>query len=71
MISIFNDILSIPVVKLIVLIFFFLFIYGMISKIFIFLGVRSEIANTYLMWISVLLILITFLPQRESTLFDF
>ena len=71
MLEIINDIFSVPFIRLIAMIIFFLFIYGLLSRIFEFFGVRYEIKTTYLIWIAVVIMLITFLPQKESNLYDF
>lgn len=68
MLSYINDLTSVPMIRLIILIFFFLFILGIITRIFEFLGVRFEIIHTYMLWIVVLLTLIVFLPQQSSNL---
>lgn len=71
MLAIINDIFSIPFVRLIAMIFFFLFIYKLLYRIFEFFGIRYEIRTTYLIWIAVVIMLLTFLPHRESNLYDF
>ena len=68
MLSYINDLTSVPMIRLIILIFFFLFILGILTRIFDFLGVRFEIIHTYMLWIVVLLTLIVFLPQQSSNL---
>lgn len=68
MLSYINDLTSVPMIRLIILIFFFLFILGILTRIFDFLGVRFEIIHTYMLWIVVLLTLIVFLPQESSNL---
>jgi hypothetical protein len=68
MISYINDLTSVPMIRLIILIFFFLFILGILTQIFDFIGVRFEIVQTYMIWIVVLLTFIVFLPQQSSNL---
>lgn len=68
MLSYINDLTSVPMIRLIILIFFFLFILGILTRVFDFLGVRFEIIHTYMLWIVVLLTLIVFLPQKSSNL---
>ena len=55
MLSYINDLTSVPMIRLIILIFFFLFILGILTRVFDFLGVRFEIIHTYMLWIVVLL----------------
>ena len=71
MLEIINDIFSVPFIRLIAMILFFLFIYNLLYRIFDFFGIRYEIQTTYLIWIAVVIMLLTFLPQKESNLYDF
>ena len=68
MLKLFNNLFSIPFVRLIGMILFFLFLYRILYRVFEFLGIRYEIRTTYLLWVAVLIILLTFLPHKESNL---
>jgi hypothetical protein len=65
-----NDFLSIPLVKIVFVLGFFLFFYDLILDIMHFMGVKKEISSTYILWICVILILLAFLPEKMSYLYD-
>lgn len=64
----FGDILSNKFIKLVIAIFFFLFIYQIIYNIGIFLGWDDIVLDSYMLWIAVLIVLIVILPIQRSML---
>jgi len=63
-----SEILSNKFIKIIIAVFFFLFIYGIIYQIGIFFGWNKIVIDTYMMWIAILVFLIVILPIQRSFL---
>jgi len=63
---VFSELLSNSFVRLVIAIFFFLFIYKIVYAIGVFFGVDSNILNMYFLWLAILMFLITLLPTERS-----
>ena len=62
----FSELLSNSFVKLVIAIFFFLFIYKILYAVGVFFGLDSNILNMYFLWLAILIFLITLLPTHRS-----
>lgn len=61
-----SEILTNSFVKLVIAIFFFLFLYKILYAIGIFFGVDQNILNMYFLWLAIFIFLSTLLPPKRS-----
>ena len=55
-------------IKIIIALFFFLFIKNILQKIGEFLGLQQQVLDTYVFWLICIILLYTFLPEKRSTM---
>ena len=64
----FSEIMSNSFIKLVIALFFFLFIYKILYAVGVFFGVDGNILNMYFIWLGVFIFLATLLPTQRSRL---
>jgi len=62
----YSELLSNSFVKLVIAIFFFLFVYKILFAVGVFFGLETNILNMYFMWLAILIFLMTLLPTQRS-----
>jgi len=63
-----SEMLANPFIKLVIAIFFFMFIYKIMYQIGIFFGIEENILDMYYVWLGFFILLITILPTKYSNL---
>jgi len=65
----FTELLSNSFVKLVIAVFFFLFIYKILYAIGVFFGIDPNVLNMYFIWLAVIIFLGILLPPDKSRIF--
>jgi len=65
----FTELLSNSFVKLVIALFFFLFIYKILYATGVFFGIDPNVLNMYFIWLAVIIFLGIFLPPDKSKIF--
>ena len=63
-----EEILSNKLIKIVIAIFFFVFIYKILYAVGIFFGWNENILDIYMLWFAILVVFITILPIRRSNM---
>ena len=64
----FESIMNNMFIRLVIAVAFFWFVYKILFKIGLFFGIQPNVMGMYYIWIGVLVILLTILPQSKSKL---
>ena len=65
----FSELLSNSFVKLVIALFFFLFIYKILYATGVFFGIDPNVLNMYFIWLAVIIFLGILLPPEKSRIF--
>jgi hypothetical protein len=65
----FSELLSNSFVKLVIALFFFLFIYKILYATGVFFGIDPNVLNMYFIWLAVIIFLGILLPPDKSRIF--
>jgi amino acid transporter len=65
----FTELLSNSFVKLVIALFFFLFIYKILYATGVFFGIDPNVLNMYFIWLAVIIFLGILLPPEKSRIF--
>ena len=65
----FSELLSNSFVKLVIALFFFLFIYKILYATGVFFGIDPNVLNMYFIWLAVIIFLCILLPPDKSRIF--